>query len=103
MDPLTYLSQLGGVARTGQLLAAGYSRRDVARLAAVVRKPRRGIFALPDCRPEFLAAVLNDARATCTSAAAHYGLWLRVAPDSHHLACNHGHGGGFVRHRGRAL
>ncbi|WP_432396614.1 DUF559 domain-containing protein [Pseudarthrobacter sp. L19] len=99
MDPLTYLSQLGGVARTGKLLAAGYSRRDVARLAARVQQPRRGIFALPECRPEFLAAVLNDARVTCASAAAHYGLWLRVAPGSHHLACNHGHGSGFVRHR----
>jgi len=87
MDPLMHLSQLGGVARTGQLLAAGYSRRDVARLAALVRQPRRGIFTLPDCRPEFLAAVLNDARVTCASAAAHYGLWL------------HGHGGGFIRHR----
>lgn len=99
MDPITYLSQLGGVARTGQLLAAGYSRRDVARLAARARQPRRGIFALPDCRPEFLAAVLNDARVTCASAATHYGLWLRDTPGSHHLACNHGHGGGFVRHR----
>lgn len=99
MDPLMHLSQLGGVARTGQLLAAGYSRRDIARLAALVRQPRRGIFTLPDCRPEFLAAVLNDARVTCASAATHYGLWLRGAPDSHHLACNHGHGGGFIRHR----
>lgn len=99
MDPHTYLSQLGGVARTGQLLAAGYTRRDIGRLASATHQPRRGIFVLPGCRPEFLAAVQHNARVTCASAAAHYGLWLREPPAKHHLACNHGHGSGFVRHR----
>lgn len=99
MDPLAYLAQLGGVARTGQFLSAGYSRRDVARLARVAGQPRRGLFALPNCRPEFLAALQHNARVSCASAAGHYGLWLRDAPARHHLACNHGHGGGFVRHR----
>lgn len=99
MDPLDYLAQLGGVARTGQLLAAGFSRTDIARLATVVRHPRRGVLALPECRPEFEAALRHNARVTCASAAGHYGLWLRKPPAQHHLACNHGHGGGFVRHR----
>lgn len=99
MDPLHYLAQLGGVARTGQLLAAGYSRTDVARLAGTVSQPRRGVFALPGCRPELLAAVRHNARVSCASAAGHYGLWLREPPAQHHLACNHGHGSGFVRHR----
>ncbi|NUU31297.1 DUF559 domain-containing protein [Arthrobacter sp. C9C5] len=99
MDPQAYLAQLGGIARTGQFLSAGYSRRDVARLARVARQPRRGVFALPDCRPEFLAALHHNARVSCASAAGHYGLWLRDPPARHHLACNHGHGRGFVRHR----
>ncbi|MDQ0754051.1 type IV toxin-antitoxin system AbiEi family antitoxin domain-containing protein [Arthrobacter sp. B3I4] len=99
MDLLTYLDRVGGVARTGQLLSAGYSRTDVARLAAVVRQPRRGVFVLQGCKPEFLAAVLHNARVSCASAAGHYGLWLRQPPDRYHLACNHGHGSGFVRHR----
>ncbi|XTR51630.1 hypothetical protein ACOM2C_16375 [Pseudarthrobacter sp. So.54] len=100
MDPLDYLTQAGGVARTAQLLAAGFSRTDIARLAgAGAQQLRRGVFVLPDCRPEFLAAIRNNARVSCASAAAHYGLWLRDAPARHHLACNHGHGGGFVRHR----
>lgn len=100
MDPLDYLIQLGGVARTGQLLAAGYSRTDIAHLAdAGARQLRRGVFALPDCRPELMAAVRHNARVSCASAAGHYGLWLREAPARHHLACNHGHGEGFVRHR----
>lgn len=99
MEPLDYLAQVGGVARTGQLLAAGYSRTEISRLAAVARQPRRGVFVLPKCQPEFEAAVRNNARVSCASAAGHYGLWLRDTPAQHHLACNHGRGHGFVRHR----
>jgi hypothetical protein len=100
MDPLNYLAQLGGVARTGQLLAAGYSRTEIAHLAdAGVRQLRRGVFVLPQCRPELVAAIRHNARVSCASAAGHYGLWLREAPAQHHLACNHGHGVGFIRHR----
>jgi very-short-patch-repair endonuclease len=99
MDVLHYLAQLGGVARTGQLLAAGYSRTDIARLAGVASRPRRGVFVLQECRPELLAAIRHNALASCASAAGHYGLWLREPPAQHHLACNHGHGSGFIRHR----
>ncbi|MGO4191218.1 DUF559 domain-containing protein [Arthrobacter sp. YAF17] len=99
MDPLDFLTQLGGVARTGQLLAAGYSRTDISRLATVVCQPRRGVFILPECQPEFGAAIRHNARVSCASAAGHYGLWLREAPARHHLACNHGRGDGFIRHR----
>ena len=35
MDPLDYLTQLGGVARTAQLLAAGYSRTEISRLGTM--------------------------------------------------------------------
>lgn len=100
MDPLSFLAQQGGVARTGQLLAAGFSRTDIAQLADNgVRLVRRGVFALPDCRPDLEAALRHNARVTCASAAGHYGLWLRDPPRQHHLACNHGHGSGFIRHR----
>ena len=99
MVPLEYLARLGGVARTGQLLAAGYSRTDVARLAATVRQPKRGVLILPGCPPEFETALRNNARLSCASAAGHYGLWIREPPAQHHLACNHGHGRGFIRHR----
>ena len=100
MDPLHYLAQLGGVARTGQLLAAGYTRTEIARLTdAGASQPRRGIFLLPECRPELAAAIRHNARVSCASAAAHYGLWQREPPAEPHLACNHGHGSGFIRHR----
>jgi very-short-patch-repair endonuclease len=100
MDVHDHLMQLGGVARTGQLLAAGFTRTDINRLAkAGVRQPRRGIHLHPDARPEFVAALRHNAKVSCASAASHYGLWLRDPPLQHHLACDHGHGRGFIRHR----
>jgi hypothetical protein len=50
MEILEYLVHAGGAARTDQLLAAGYSRRDIAGLLELgVRQPRRGIFLAPGC------------------------------------------------------
>ncbi|WP_229785127.1 DUF559 domain-containing protein [Paenarthrobacter histidinolovorans] len=86
--------------RTRQLLAAGYSRRDIARLPSKgAKQPRRGIFMLADHRPELATALRYNSYVSCASAAQHYGLWIRKAPDLHHLACDHGHGTGFIRHR----
>lgn len=99
MDTLDYFRLVGGVARTSHLLSAGFSRTDIARLAATVRQPRRGVFVLPGRPPEFVAAIRHNARVSCASAAGHYGLWLREPPSQHHLACNHGPGSGFIRHR----
>lgn len=100
MDIHHYLLQLGGVARTGQFLAAGFTRADIKRLAgAGVRQPRRGIHLHPQAKPELVAAIRQNAKVSCASAATHYGLWLRDPPPQHHLACDHGHGRGFIRHR----
>ncbi|MDQ0692306.1 endonuclease domain-containing protein [Arthrobacter sp. W4I7] len=100
MDILEYLVHAGGAARTGRLLAAGYSRRDIAGLLELgVRQPRRGIFLAPGCNEQLAAALHHNGRLTCASAAAHYGLWIRNPPAQLHLACNHGHGAGFIRHR----
>jgi very-short-patch-repair endonuclease len=100
MEILDYLKRAGGVARSAQLLDGGFSRRDLLRLKEFgVTQPRRGVFALPDCDPSLRAAIRHNGRLSCASAAAHYGLWLRQPPERLHLACNHGHGNGFVRHR----
>lgn len=100
MQALEYLRQSGGAARTGQLLAAGFSRRAISELQDHgAQQPKRGVFLLPGCDPGIAAAILHNGRLTCASAAAHYGLWLRQPPPRHHLACNHGHGEGFIRHR----
>ncbi|UKA76299.1 DUF559 domain-containing protein [Arthrobacter sp. FW306-07-I] len=100
MDLIEYLHKCGGVARSGQFLAAGFPRRDLLKLKDLgVAQPKRGVFALPGCDPHLLVAVMHNARLSCASAAAHYGLWLRNPPERPHLACNHGHGSGFIRHR----
>lgn len=100
MDPVQYLRSIGGMARTGRLVQAGFSRPDLRKLtAAGALQPQRGVFALPDCEPAFLTAVKNRARVSCASGAKHYGLWLRDSPRQSHLSCNHGHGSGFIRHR----
>ncbi|NUP59617.1 MAG: DUF559 domain-containing protein [Pseudarthrobacter sp.] len=100
MDIFDYLKQAGGVARSAQLLDAGFPRRELMRLQECgAAQPRRGVFVLPGCDEGILAAVLNNGRLSCASAAVHYGLWLRKPPARLHLACNHGHGSGFVRHR----
>jgi very-short-patch-repair endonuclease len=100
VDILEYLQKAGGVARSAQLLHAGFSRRDLLRLReSGASQPRRGVFALPGCDEDYQAAIRHNGRLSCASAAAHYGLWLRQPPSRLHLACNHGHGSGFVRHR----
>jgi very-short-patch-repair endonuclease len=100
MDALDYLKSLGGVARTGTMLQAGYSPRDMRMLkAAGARQVRRGVVALEDCNRAYLSAIEHNARLTCASAAGAYGLWLRNPPLLHHVACNHGHGGPLLRHR----
>ena len=100
MDILEYLQKAGGVARSAQLLHAGFSRRDLLRLReSGANQPRRGVFVLPGCDEDYQSAIKYNGRLSCASAAAHYGLWLRQQPARLHLACNHGHGSGFVRHR----
>ncbi|TLM84105.1 type IV toxin-antitoxin system AbiEi family antitoxin domain-containing protein [Pseudarthrobacter sp. NamE5] len=100
MDIFEYLVQAGGAARTAQLIEAGYSKRQIARLVSHgATQPRRGVFLAPGCNPGLAAAIHHNGRLTCASAAGHYGLWIRNPPTHMHLACNHGHGSGFIRHR----
>ncbi|NUP73098.1 MAG: DUF559 domain-containing protein [Sinomonas sp.] len=91
MDPLQLLSSLGGVARRSALLDAGLSRSDLSFLARHVERPKRGVFAAPDCRRDYLAAIMHNAVLTCASAAKDYELWLRGTPKRYHLGCDHGH------------
>lgn len=100
VDIFEYLVQAGGAARTAQLLGAGYSRRQIARLISCgATQPRRGLFLAPGFNPDLAAAIQHNGRLSCASAAGHYGLWIRNPPTQMHLACNHGHGSGFIRHR----
>lgn len=99
MDPLDFLRSLGGVARTGAFLRAGFTRREVERLDRVVLRPRKGLWALPDADPDLLFALVQDGLLTCGSAAMRHGLWIRAAPSRPHLATTHARTRGCTRHR----
>lgn len=98
MDLVQFVNSRGGVVRTAQLRKAGYSRsvqkKGVENGAIVVL--RRGVYAAGSPDPAILAAVLANARLTCTSAAMTYRLWQLPAPGQDgeakflHLSCGNG-------------
>ncbi|WP_369069640.1 DUF559 domain-containing protein [Kineococcus terrestris] len=91
MEPVAALGRLGGAARTAELtglVARGTLLRAVAR--GEVLRPARGVFALPSCEPEHLAAVGADGVLTCASAARAHGLDLLAPPGRPHLRCPRG-------------
>lgn len=103
MDPVALLRSAGSVARTAQLLERGLTRRTLA--AAVqtgeIQQVQRGVFALPDAPPEFVAALTTNSLVTCASAARHYGLWLLHEPTAHHLTCPGGRCAPHLNHHRR--
>ncbi|GLI25813.1 hypothetical protein ARHIZOSPH14_00550 [Agromyces rhizosphaerae] len=79
---------LGGVARTAELAAAGVGRRDLARAVdegAVVRL-RQGIYAVPDLAPDAAEAVRHGGALGCLSAARALGLWVLTDDDRLHVS-----------------
>lgn len=65
MNIFEHLKQAGGVARTAQLLKAGYSRRDIGQLTdRGATQPRRGIFLAPDWDLDLAAAIQHGGRRT---------------------------------------
>jgi very-short-patch-repair endonuclease len=99
MDPLEFLTSLGGVARVGTLRREGYSDRAVRTLASAgASQPRKGVWALPDADPALLQAIVSDSLVTCASGASHYGLWLKDKPARLHLASKHRRGRHTPKH-----
>lgn len=91
MDITGSLRLDGGAARTGRLLQGGFSKRQIA--AAVrdgaVRRPARGIIALPEAPEDMVRALCANARITCISAGGYYGLWVLHKPERLHLSAPH--------------
>lgn len=77
MSPAAAVHRLGGVARTGDLVRSGVSRRRLA--AAVHRgdlvKPRRGLYAAPGISPAAFEAMSHCGALACVSASREMGLW----------------------------
>lgn len=94
MDAASVLEALGGVARTGTLLRAGVDRPGLAHPR--LRRLRRGVYALEDCRRDYREAIMANGVLTCVSGAFHHGLWLRDPPPELHVACDHGRAAGSM-------
>ncbi len=85
------IRELGRIAATHELHAAGFSRRALA--AAVQQRSiirvRQGWYSLPDIPPTLLRAARVGGRAGCITGAALHGMWL--PPDDHlHVSVEHG-------------
>ncbi|WP_049822578.1 endonuclease domain-containing protein, partial [Arthrobacter sp. H41] len=61
------------------------------------------MLARVDAPADFAAAYRVDARLTCVSAAAHYGLWVLEPAESLHLSSTHGRNPASINHRQRTV
>jgi very-short-patch-repair endonuclease len=77
MDPAQLCSQLGGIARTAELLQLGSSRKGLARAVREGRvlRIREGVYAHPGTSLQLRHAVRHGGRLACASALRERGLW----------------------------
>jgi very-short-patch-repair endonuclease len=89
VDPVAALRAAGGAARAPALLRAGATRRALAAAvgSAVATSPAPGLFVLPGCPRERIAAAAVDGVLSCLDAARDHGLTvLRPVPSVHVVA-----------------
>jgi very-short-patch-repair endonuclease len=101
MELVGFLHHAGSVARTGTLLQAGFTDRNIRNAVAsgeVVRL-RQGVLALPNAPADVTGAVMANGLLTCVSAARRRQLWVLHEPPVLHLLCNHGGPRDAVVHR----
>ncbi|ASN52666.1 hypothetical protein CGQ25_11715 [Sinomonas sp. R1AF57] len=81
------LSARNGVARTGELFAAGIGRRQLQAAIAkgTVERPARGVVMLPGADPLLVRCLTTNSLLTCVSAAEGHGLWVLQRPERVHL------------------
>ena len=79
---------LGGLAATHELHAAGFGRETLrlATRSGEIRRIRKGWYVLPDTPAAIADCARVGGRATCVTAAEHAGLWLLVHPAEVHVA-----------------
>jgi len=90
MDVTDFLTRRGGAARASHLKKAGFTRTTVDQAVelGVVRKVRRGIYAVPH-EGLLTTAIAAGGRLTCISAAPVYKLWTLSSPTCVHLCRSH--------------
>jgi very-short-patch-repair endonuclease len=101
MELIRFLDYAGSVARTGTLLQAGFTDRNIrnAVTSGEVIRLRHGVVALQGAPADLTGAVTANGLLTCASAARHRQLWLLHEPQSLHLLCKHGGPRDAVVHR----
>lgn len=89
VDMIDFLQRRGGAARTSQLMAAGFSRREMAEALAAGRmaKIRRGVYGV--ARSGVGEALSHGGLLTCVSAAPFYQLWVLHEATGLHLCRSH--------------
>ncbi len=95
-----------GVARYNRLRALGVSRRELEKsvTAGHLVRPAKGVYAFPDAEPKYVTAAATSTLLTCTSAAEHYGLWMRNPSRKLHLVSTQVRSvPGTVIHRAKVL
>lgn len=81
------LNTLGRMARTSELRRRGVSRDELSRAvrAGEVRRPRQGVYALPDTAEAWIHAASHGGTIGCAQAAAAHGLWVLRLPGTNHI------------------
>lgn len=84
---LITVSELGGIAATRELLAAGHSAPDLARAVrtGTVRRVRKGWYCRPDLHPQIQMAARVGGVLGCVSALALHGGWMPEREPLHVL------------------
>ncbi|MFC0682145.1 DUF559 domain-containing protein [Lysobacter korlensis] len=77
MDPAHVCWQVGGIARTAELLQRGTTQKGLAEAvrSGRVMRIREGLYAHPSTSPQLRHAVLHGGRLACVSALRERGLW----------------------------
>lgn len=88
VDLLRTVAELGGAAKTVELLQAGATKKGLtaAVRTGVLLRPRKAWYVLPQTPRPLLEAVRVGGRATCVTALAYFGVWLTDRPDRVHVA-----------------
>lgn len=82
------IRDLGGLAATHELHAAGFGRETLrlATRSGEIRRIRKGWYIHPDAPDAIANAARVGGRATCATAVDQAGLWLREPPSEVHVA-----------------
>lgn len=88
MDITAFISHHGGVNRTADLVAAGFSRHVLGQAlrSGRILRVAPGWVAAPNADPVLAAAARGGVVLSCLTQAERIGLWIPRAPDRPHVA-----------------